>query len=519
MRAPLGWWRHSLAFRVIATTLVASTIALTGLGMMLLSRVTDGLLASRQRTAMSESTAGLIDAQRIISSSTTAAASTSPAVLVDNVITALAARAGQPALYEVLLLAGPNAQSSAPERGTNLVLEDSVPPPLRTVVSKSSRQAWTYTTVRYLNGRSVTGLVVGAPLLIPGIGEYELYQLYPLAQEQQTIDLVRSAVLVVGALLSLLLGVIAWVVTSQVVSPIRAAAATAERLANGRLTERLAVRGEDDLAKLAISFNEMAAALQDQIRRLESLSRLQQRFVSDVSHELRTPLTTVRMAADMLYDARDTLDEASARAAELLQQQLDRFELLLGDLLEISRFDAGAASLEVDRVDLSAATRASIAALEPMAAQRGSSIELHTQHEATYATIDQRRVDRIVRNLIANAIEHGEGKPIDVTVASDEDVVAVSVRDRGLGLKPGEASLVFNRFWRADPSRKRTIGGTGLGLAIALEDARLHGGWLDAWGAPGRGANFRLVLPRDPGREVTHGLLPLDPEEAMVEQP
>ncbi len=517
MRAPLTWWRRSLAFRVIATTLVASTIALTALGLLLLGRVTDGLLSSRQRTAMSESTAGLVDAQRLIASSAGAAAGASPAVLVDNVVTTLAARAGQPALYEVLLLSGPSADS-APERGTNLVLEGSVPAALRAVVSKSSRQAWTYTTIRYLNGRSVTGLVVGAPLLIPGLGEYELYQLYPLVQEQQTIDLLRSAVLVVGALLSLLLGLIAWVVTSQVVSPIRAAAATAERLANGRLTERLAVRGEDDLAKLAISFNEMAAALQDQIRRLESLSRLQQRFVSDVSHELRTPLTTVRMAADMLYDARATLDEASGRAAELLQQQLDRFELLLGDLLEISRFDAGAASLEVDRVDLSATTRASIAALEPMAAQRGSPIGLHTQHEATYATIDQRRVDRIVRNLIANAIEHGEGKPIDITIACDEDVVALSVRDHGLGLKPGEASLVFNRFWRADPSRKRTIGGTGLGLAIALEDARLHGGWLDAWGAPGRGANFRLVLPRDPGRDVTHGLLPLDPEESLVDQ-
>ncbi len=515
MWAPLRWWRSQLAFRVIATTLIASTIALTALGMLLLGRVTDGLLSSRQRSALSESTAGLIDAQRMITSAASASGGTSATVLVDNIVTALAARAGQPPLYEVLLLSGGGAQDTAPERGTNLVLADSVPQALRDVVSKSSRQAWTYTTIRYLNGPSVSGLVVGAPLLISGVGSYELYQLYPLAQEQRTIDLVRSAVLVTGALLTFLLGVIAWVVTSQVVAPIRAAAATAERLASGRLTERLAVRGEDDLAKLAISFNAMAAALQEQIRRLESLSRLQQRFVSDVSHELRTPLTTVRMAADMLYDARSTLDEGSARAAELLQNQLDRFELLLGDLLEISRFDAGAASLELDRVDITFTTRASIAALEPMAAQRGSVISLHFAHEGIYASVDPRRVDRILRNLIANAIEHGEGKPIDVTVASDEEVVAVSVRDHGLGLKPGEASLVFNRFWRADPSRRRTMGGTGLGLAISLEDARLHGGWLDAWGAPGRGANFRLVLPREAGGEVTHGLLPLDPEEVV----
>ncbi len=516
MRRTVRWWRSSLTVRVIATTLVASSLALTFLGMLLLGRVTDGLLTSRQQAAIGEATAALGEAQRIIASASASPANAGATVLVDNIIGALAARAGQPALYEVLLLAGPKTGNSAPERGTNLVLGDSVPPALRAAVDTTSRQSWTYTTIQYLNGRSVTGLVIGEPLLITGIGNYELYLLFPLTQDQQTLDLVRSAVFVTGALLTLLLGVIAWVVTSQVVSPIRAAAATAERLANGRLSERLAVRGQDDLAKLAIAFNDMAAALQDQIRRLESLSRLQQRFVSDVSHELRTPLTTVRMAADMLYEQRGTLDDASARAAELLQNQLDRFEALLGDLLEISRFDAGAASLDLDRVDVTATVRASISSLEPMAAQRGSLIHVHVHHEATYASIDQRRVDRIVRNLIANAIEHGEGKPIDVTVASDEQVVAIGVRDHGLGLKPGEASLVFNRFWRADPSRRRTIGGTGLGLAIAYEDARLHGGWLDAWGAPGRGAHFRLVLPREPGIEVVHGLIPLDPEEEVA---
>jgi two-component system sensor histidine kinase MtrB len=512
MRFRLTWWRRSLAVRVIASTLLASTLAMTLLGLLLLGRVTDGLLLARQQAALSESSAGLADAQSIVASSGTGP-STSSTVLADNIVTALSARAGQPALYEVLLLAAPTARGSAPERGTNLVLENSVPKALRKVVATSSHQAWTYTTIRYLNGRAVTGLAVGAPLLIPDSGTYELYHLYPLDQEQQTIDLVRSAVLVTGALLTILLSVIAWVVTSQVVAPIRAAAMTAERLASGRLTERLAIRGEDDLARLAISFNEMAAALQEQIRRLETLSRLQQRFVSDVSHELRTPLTTVRMAADMLYDTRGTLDDASARAAELLQMQLDRFESLLADLLEISRFDAGAASLDVERTDITATTRSAVAALESIAAQHGSSINLSTQTEATYATVDERRVTRILRNLIANAIEHGEGRPIDVSIASDEEVVAVTVRDFGLGLKPGEASLVFNRFWRADPSRRRSMGGTGLGLSISYEDARLHGGWLDAWGAPGRGANFRLVLPREAGADVTHGLLPLDLDE------
>lgn len=511
IRGPLTWWRSSLSVRVVSSTLLASALSLTLLGLLLLGRVTDGLLQSRQQTALSESSAGLADAQRIITAA--AGGETSPTVLADNVVSALAARAGEPALYDVLLLAGPQAIAGAPERGTNLVLQSSVPAGLRDVVTNTSRQAWTYTTIRYLDGRSVSGLVVGAPLLLPGAGAYELYSLYPLTQEQQTLDLVRSAVFITGALLLILLATIAWLVTSQVVAPIRAAAATAERLRSGRLNERLAVRGQDDLARLAIAFNEMAASLQDQIRRLETLSRLQQRFVSDVSHELRTPLTTVRMAADMLYDSKDELDESTARASELLVNQLDRFEALLADLLEISRFDAGAAVLDVERVDLVALVRNVVHALEPAAAKRGSQVNIHAVVEMVPASVDSRRVDRILRNLVANAIEHGEGRPIDITVASDEQVAAIAVRDHGLGLKPGEAALVFNRFWRSDPSRQRTLGGTGLGLSIALEDARLHGGWLEAWGEPGRGANFRLVLPRDTGQEVSYGLLPLDPDD------
>ena len=115
------------------------------------------------------------------------------------------------------------------------------------------------------------------------------------------------------------------------------------------------------------------------------------------------------------------------------------------------------------------------------------------------AEVDRRRVDRILRNLIGNAAEHGEGRPIDVTLAGDDAAVAITVRDYGVGLRPGHEKQVFNRFWRADPSRARQTGGTGLGLSISLEDARLHGGWLEAWGAPGRGAVFRLTLPRAGG--------------------
>ena len=328
------------------------------------------------------------------------------------------------------------------------------------------------------------------------------------------MDLVQRTVFLVGALLVLTLGGIAYVVTRQVVSPVRMAARTAEKFSAGQLTERMSVRGEDDLALLATSFNGMASNLQDKITRLEELSRVQQRFVSDVSHELRTPLTTVRMAADVIYESRDEFDASTARSSELLQTQLDRFEALLADLLEISRFDAGAATLDPDRLDVRALLDRAVESARPFALAKGSDLRIIAPSEPIAVELDTRRIDRVLRNLVLNAVEHGEGRSIDITVGADDEAVAVTVRDHGVGLRPGESSLVFNRFWRADPSRARTVGGTGLGLSIALEDVRLHGGWLEAWGEPGDGACFRLTLPRTVDGPLTHSPLPLVPTDA-----
>ena len=202
-----------------------------------------------------------------------------------------------------------------------------------------------------------------------------------------------------------------WLVTRQVVTPVRMARRVAERLAAGQLQERLRVSGEDDLARLATSFNQMATNLQRQIRQLEELSRVQRRFVSDVSHELRTPLTTVRMAGDVLHDARRDFDPATARAAELLQTELDRFETLLADLLEISRFDAGAAVLELDDVNLVDVAHRVVdttrALAEPARRAGWSSRRPGTP---CLAEADVRRVERIVRNLVTNAIDHAESR-------------------------------------------------------------------------------------------------------------
>lgn len=518
LRALLRVWRRSLLLRVTTTTLVLSLVVMTVLGVSLLSRITTGLLEAKVTSSVAEATTALGEAQRLLDAADTGATAPSPERLVDSVVSTLAVQAGTPGQSDVLLLSSAST-SEALERGTNLVSVASVPTALREAVVQGQRQAWTYAELRYLDGRTVPGLVVGAPLFVPGVGAYELYSLFPLTQEQQALDLVRAAVLATGVLLIGLLAVIAAVVTRQVVAPVRAAARTAEQFSEGKLAERMRVRGEDDLAKLAESFNLMAASIARQIKQLEDLSRVQQRFVSDVSHELRTPLTTIRMAADVMFDDRERFDPPTARAAELLQAQLDRFESLLVDLLEISRFDAGAAVLDLEPVDLVTLVERAFDASQPLAMRCSVGMHLIQPGEPAVVYADQRRVHRILRNLLDNAIEHADPTSgVQVEVGQNEAAVAVTVRDFGVGLRPGESSLVFSRFWRADPARARTTGGTGLGLAIALEDARLHGGWLEAWGEPGKGACFRLTLPRRIAEPIVASPLPLQHDETRMAQ-
>jgi two-component system sensor histidine kinase MtrB len=348
---------------------------------------------------------------------------------------------------------------------------------------------------------------------LPVAGPYELYFIFPLEREQATLRVVARTFALGGFALVLLVGAVAYVVTRLVVEPVRRAALVAERLSSGRLDERMRARGEDDIAKLAKSFNAMADSLQSQIGQLEDLSRLQQRFVSDVSHELRTPLTTIRMAGDLIHDSREDFDPSVARSAELLHNEIDRFESLLSDLLEISRFDAGAAALDVEATDLRDTTARAIDSTSALAARRGSALEVTWPGGPCVAEIDPRRVERILRNLVVNAVEHGEGRPVRIRLGVNDSAVAISVRDSGVGLRPGEAALVFTRFWRADPARARTTGGTGLGLAISHEDALLHHGWLQAWGELGVGSCFRLTLPRRFGVPIVVSPLSLAPEQ------
>jgi len=341
---------------------------------------------------------------------------------------------------------------------------------------------------------------VGNIVRIPTVGNYEFYVLFSLSEQRQTFALISQTLWVAGAALIFMVGLISLLVIRQITSPIRDAAQIAERLSAGDLDQRMQVLGENEISRLGIAFNEMAVALKQQISRLENLSRLQQRFVSDVSHELRTPLTTLRMAAQVIYSSRTKFEPAVARSAELLFAQIERFEALLSDLLEVSRFDAEAAVLELEEIDLTALVNRTVDYVHP---SQERIITIHAPTEPVFVAADSRRIERVLRNLITNAIDHREDKGIDIYIAENEESAAVAVRDYGVGFTPRDAQRLFERFWRADPSRARVRGGTGLGLSIAMEDAKLHQGRLEAWGSLGRGSQFVLTLPKRAGIDIS----------------
>jgi two-component system sensor histidine kinase MtrB len=519
-RAARTRWRGSLLLRVVAATVSLGLVVVLVIGQFILQRISDHLVDSRMTTAQAESKRGLAEVNDNFRTANFKDYTFDEFIGAEiSQLQGPAERPTRDIIFEHAL-SSTDPQSILDRASSNRIDLSSIPNDLRQTVNRdtSSQHARILTLrVRGDSGRIelVKGIAVGC-LVDFGPrngGRYELYFIYRLDNETDILARVTRTFVGGGLALLALVGAVAWVVTRQVVAPVRVAARTAEQLASGRLDRRIPVQGEDDIARLGRAFNEMAAGLERQIHQLEELSRVQRRFVSDVSHELRTPLTTIRMATEVLYDARTSFSPEMARSTELLLTQLDRFEALLGDLLEVSRFDAGAAVLEIETADVREVVTRVVDGLRPLAESRNSLLEMRAG-SAIRAELDHRRVERVVRNLLGNAIEHGEGRPVVITVAADEDAVAVSVRDHGVGLTTAEQRLVFNRFWRADPARSRSTGGTGLGLAIALEDAHLHGGWLQVWGAPGMGANFRLTLPRRSGVVLRGSPLPLVPSDA-----
>jgi two-component system, OmpR family, sensor histidine kinase MtrB len=517
-------WHRSLQLRVIGTTVVISAVVIAILGFFLTESIAGGLLTNAETSAsiQTKSAQQYAEAQSGVNTPPSGDGQASQVMyqVGEALMSSSSATSGSTSDYYFAVRTGKVSYTSS---WSNMDF-GSVPASLIAKVdAEQQAQASGHsdgTTLFYTPTTLVlSGSSSGRPAVAVGatLGNYyQLYLVYPLDQEQSTLALVQRALLGAGVALAALLAAIASLVTRWVVLPVRHAAESAQRLSAGDLEERMVVGGADDLAALASSFNEMADSLQEKLRELEELSNVQRQFVSDVSHELRTPLSTIRMAADLLYESRDQLDPASARSAELLQSQSERFEDLLTDLLEISRHDANVATLDTELSDIGDLVRRSADDAQQLAERRGTRIDFRLPLEPCHAEVDRRRVERILRNLLVNAVEHGEDKDVVVTVGADRDAVAITVRDHGVGLRPGEEQLVFERFWRADPSRARTVGGTGLGLAIALEDAQLHGGWLQAWGAHGRGSVFRLTVPRRAGEQLAGSPLPLEPDDAEV---
>ncbi|QWF76952.1 sensor histidine kinase [Amycolatopsis sp. CA-230715] len=335
-----------------------------------------------------------------------------------------------------------------------------------------------------------TALVIGVPLFLDGTfspSGIEVYRVVDLTAEDDAVNqLSLLAWLTGGAAMVLAVG-LALFAARGVLRPVRELGDAAHRLGEGDLATRLEVRGTDELAGVASTFNDTAGALQRHVEDLRRMEADARRFVADVSHELRTPLAAMTAVADVLEEDAAHLPGDAGRAARLVSQEAHNLTRLVNDLIEISRFDSGAAALVLEDVDLAEAVRATLHA-------RGWDDDVETDlPDGVTARLDPRRLDVIVANLAGNALKHGE-PPVFLALRAEAGEVVVEVGDHGSGLDAEVLPHVFDRFYKADAARARSEG-SGLGLAIAWENARLHGGSLVAGNRAEGGALFTLRLP------------------------
>jgi two-component system sensor histidine kinase MtrB len=293
--------------------------------------------------------------------------------------------------------------------------------------------------------------------------------------------------LVVGSLILIVLALlVARVIARGVLAPVEAAGRAAERIERGDLSARVPVTSDDEFGTWAERFNRMAEALADTIGRLEAAEAQNRRFVADVAHELRTPLAALVAEASILRENLDALPAGSRRAGELLVADVGRLRALVDDLMEVSRFDARAEQIALESVDLGRLVRTVAAARLPDAT-------LDLPPGALVIETDARRLERILGNLLDNAREHAAGSPVEVSLRDDAEAIVLAVADRGPGVPPDRLERIFERFYKADPSRHG--GSSGLGLAIAAEHAALLGASLTAANRPGGGLRIELRLP------------------------
>ncbi|MGK0740700.1 MtrAB system histidine kinase MtrB [Leucobacter sp. Z1108] len=508
-------WSRSLKLRTMTITGMITGVMILISGTFILTSIGDDLYNSRRDQVLQDSARATLAAQRLVDASD-ASDRGALSALVTSVRRTVQDTSSSGLIY-VRRQPGQETSPQAPaDFYTSTQVVDAVSPDLSEALLKGeSPQFWQAVTLADEVGNPVPGVLVASSLVFPaGAGTYDLFIGYSMAETEQTLGFVTRTLSFTALILMLLIGALVWSISRIVFRPIRAAADTSRRLSAGENDARMPLQNDEHFDVLSKNFNDMADTLQARIDELDELSEMQQRFVSDVSHELRTPLTTIRLAAEVLKGSA-MADGPQARAIEVLGTQVDRFETLLADLLEISRYDAGRVTLETEPTNLVMLTQTVVDGLQPLSS---SLIEVRPLGGYGAVDVDARRIRRIVSNLVGNAIEHGEGKPIVVTIDSNASAIAIAVRDWGVGLRPEDVDRVFDRFWRADPSRKRTLGGTGLGLAIAREDAAVHGGLLEAWSRLGEGSQFRLTLPRGDQIAAFVSPIPLVPDDVTPDE-
>lgn len=500
-------WVHSLQFRSVTSAGIMMLIAFIAVGTSLSNQIATSLFENKKNQALEESIKGFDNVQSVFDGSSEARTDSEIRRNVTRALTLLDASGDTQRRWVLVPLDQQSKKGFIPEQsGDNALDAATIPEDFKSTVRDSPGGVFwekkDLSEPEKSNGEPYPALIIGTSVSIPQNPDYGLFVVYDLSESSSTITYINVVLGTGFTVLLILVLSIVWFVTRLAVRPITLTAITAEKLAAGDLNRRVSVRGKHQAARLGISFNKMADSLQEQITQLERLSTLQQRFVSDVSHELRTPLSTVRLSSELLYDSRDTLNPVQSRSVELMHNQVDRFQALLSDLLEISRFDAGSAVLNIDAEDFMSVLNDVLVEVIPHLERTGTRLIVHSEQAHIDIDIDRVRIERVLRNLLFNAIEHGESKPVDIYIATNATNLGVAVRDHGIGLSEEEAAQVFNRFWRADTSRKRTLGGTGLGLSITAEDVRLHGGRIEAWGMKGKGACFTMNLPLVHGGEL-----------------
>lgn len=367
-----------------------------------------------------------------------------------------------------------------------------ITPELRTAVRTSGRMRF-----QRVEWHGEPYVVVGASVAFDTgrASDLDVFTIAPLKAEEEDIAVLLATVRAGTVPVVLLAAALALLAARTVLRPVRDLGRATRMLAAGELSTRVTVKGRDELAQLAETFNDTAESLQTSVAELREQEARARRFVADVSHELRTPLAAMTVVSTVLDEDVDQLPPDTAMAARTVSAEIAQLTRLVQDLIEISRFDAKTVSLDATETDLAELVRTTLT-------RRGWASQVHTDlADGARAVVDRRRIDVVMANLVGNALQHG-AQPVTVVLrASNDDEIAIDVMDCGPGLPPEVLPHVFDRFYKADTARRRSEG-SGLGTAIALENAQLHGGTIEAANRPARGAVFTLRLPRNRPKDV-----------------